>query len=413
MPEIPALTQEIGRTGAALRGVCGDGHRLYAAVATAKGTTVSVVAAQAGQGAAQGWQPDAAWHAELPGGGGPIACTGALVLVTSSARMRGEPGSLVVALDAATGAERWRASFDATEWALIAAIAPLADGGAVIGGSFGGTLRSGTQLVSSAGRADGFVARLGPDGQVAWLVRAGGAGADAVQGVAAAAGRIAIAGTFAAGAELGGHVLAPVDPRSPAADAFVAELDPATGGRRWSATYGGPGDDAVAGVAIDGAGRIVVAGTAPGPVHAGGADLTPRGAADGLVAWFQPTGEPGTAILVGGEDFDGLSGIAAAGERVVIAGFFSGTIPLGGRALTAGGGDDSYLAALDAGGAVTDAWQVGGEGREEIAALAAVPGGFVAGVTHSARAQIDGAPATLPAPADPASGAALVVRAVR
>ena len=48
---------------------------------------------------------------------------------------------------------------------------------------------------------------------------------------------------------------------------------------------------------------------------------------------------------------------------------------------------------------------------EEITALAAIPGGFVAGVAHTAAAQLDGT--ALRAPADPMSGAAILIRPVR
>ena len=402
VPDVAPVTIEIGRTGAALRGVAGDGKNLYAALAAGGKTSV------------QAWRPGPAWHVDLPGDGGPLALTSGTVLAASSTRMRGEPGSLVACLDAATGAERWRVAVDATGWALITSVAAAPDGGAVIGGAFGGTLRIAKKIVSSAGASDGFVARLSPAGDLVWLVRTGGAGADAVQGVAVAAsggGVVAIAGTFTAGADLAGVPLAASDERSPFGDGFVAELELATGARRWAQTFGGKVEDAVAGVAIAGDGHVAVAATARDAVHAGGADLVPHGAGDGLVAWFSPTGEADTAVLLGGEDFDGLDAIAPAGDRVVVGGFFSGAIELAGQKLSAGGGDDGFLAEIDASGAVREAWQVGGEGREEIAALAALPGGFVAGVTHTARAHVDAAP--LPAPSDPESGAALVVRAAR
>ena len=64
----------------------------------------------------------------------------------------------------------------------------------IVGGSFAGTLRIGERVIASAGGSDGFVARV-HEGQPVWLVRVGGAGADAVQGVAATKDRVAIAGT--------------------------------------------------------------------------------------------------------------------------------------------------------------------------------------------------------------------------
>jgi hypothetical protein len=53
-------------------------------------------------------------------------------------------------------------------------------------------------------------------------------------------------------------------------------------------------------------------------------------------------------------------------------------------------------------------WPISGDGREEITALAAIPGGFIAGVAHTAAARIGND--MLPSPTDPMSGAAIIVR---
>jgi hypothetical protein len=409
---IAAQTLEIGRARVVLSGVAGNGMMAFAALVTAQPARTTEIAAFP-----PGATPSApAWHTELDGGGGPLVVSGGMVVAAlggtgaaAGLALRGEPGAAVVALDAATGAVGWKLAIDATEWSVIAALA-AAGGGVLVGGSFAGTLRIGTRVVSSAGKADGFVARLTAAGGVAWLVRIGGPGADAVQGVAAAGDRIAIAGTFAAGADLLGQPLPPFDDRAPYADGFVAELD-ASGARRWAQTFGGKADDAVAGVAIDARGRIAVAATARETVHVGGADLVASGPADGLVAWWAPGGAAGPATLLGGVDFDGLRAITASGDHVLVAGFYSGALRLGARTLTAGGGDDAFVAELDASGSVVQAWPAGGDGREEITALAAVPGGFIAGIAHTAAATFGDA--ALPAPVDPLSGAAVVVRAVR
>jgi hypothetical protein len=116
-------------------------------------------------------------------------------------------------------------------------------------------------------------------------------------------------------------------------------------------------------------------------------------------------------VLLGGPDFDGARSIIATGDRIVVSGFFSGQIRLGARTFAAGGGDDSFIAALDASTAVTESWQVGGTGREEVTSLAPIPGGFVAGIAHTATADVAGE--SLPAPKDAMAGAAIVVRAVR
>ncbi|HEX3481743.1 MAG TPA: hypothetical protein VHT91_42315 [Kofleriaceae bacterium] len=454
---LSGATVEIGRTGSLLAGVASDGATVFAALTAqlaapqlaapatptspagdppaANATPTSPANPQPAANAAPGTAPTRVtapvttiealrpaggaapvWHTELPGYGGPLAIAGPQLVAVlggtgsvAGLALRGEPGAAVAALDAATGAPAWKLAVDSTEWAVIAAIAATGDGVA-IGGTFSGTLRIADRVVSSAGETDGFAARLTATGGVAWLIRVGGPGADAVHGVAAAGDKIALAGSFAPGAELLGEPLVSFDERSPRADGFVAELDPA-GARRWVQSFGGKADDAVAGAAIDAAGRIAIAATAIDTVHLGGSELTAAGPADGLVAWWGPGGTLLDAVLVGGPDFDGLRAIAPAGDRVVVAGFYAGSIRLGGRALTAGGGDDAFLAELDLAGTVVQAWPVGGEGREEITALAAIPGGFVAGVAHTARALLDGA--ALPAPADPMSGAAILIRPVR
>ena len=417
-PKVPPAADQTIAIEGAVRGVAGDGAMTFAAIADGNATGV-----RAYRGTA------AAWSASASGNAGPLAAGAKLVAVAGSIAsagvpaataastggpmralsVRGDPAAVVNAFDSATGAPKWTALFDSTEWAIATSIAAYGDG-FIIGGSFGGTLRVGAKVVSSAGGSDGFIARLGATGDVVWLVRMGGAGADAVQGVATRGTKLAIAGTFSAAAELGGAPLASFDERLPFGDAFAAELD-GNGTKLWIQTFGGRADDTVAGVAIDDRGNTIVAGSAHEVVHVGSAQLVTQGQSDGILVWYGERGEQGPAVLVGGLDFDGLRAITAVGDRVVAGGFFSGAIKLGDRALTAGGGDDSFIAAFDRNGTVAMVWHVGGEGREEIAALSSIPGGLVAGVAHTAKASIEDTP--LAAPKDPMAGGALIVRGMR
>src|SRR3569623_377849 len=171
-PVVPAAAPVTTEVGGPLRGLAGDGGSLVATV----GTRVTSRGAHV-------------WNEELaPGRGGTsasaaptaspspgvLAMADGLVYVGASAKLRGDPAAIVVALDAASGAERWRLPIDATGWSLITSVAPIADG-VVVGGSFQGTLRAVNTVVESAGQTDGFVARIGKDGSLAWLLRLGGA----------------------------------------------------------------------------------------------------------------------------------------------------------------------------------------------------------------------------------------------
>lgn len=403
---------EVGRPGRVLSGVAASDGRLYGALGAARPVAATTVVAYAGaSSASRAGSP--AWQAELAGFSGPLVAAGGVVIAAvggtgalGDVALRGDPGALLVALDAASGARKWQLLVDASEWVTIAAAAPCKDG-LVIGGTFSGTLRIADHVVSSAGRADGFVARVSSAGALQWLIRLGGGGGDGVTGVAAAGDRIAIAGTFTAGAEIGGEALIANDERSVHVDGFVAELE-GNGRRRWAQSFGGKQDETVAGVAIDASGKVAVAATVRDTVHVGGVELTARGASDGMVSWWLADGAAAAAVLIGGPEADSLRAIAALGDHVVVAGSFSGTLALGGRSLTAGGGDDAFLAELSATGAVVRGWSITGDGREEVTALAALPGGVVAGVAHTAAAHVEAD--ALPSPADPMAGAAIIVR---
>lgn len=416
-------TTEVGRAGSTLRAVASDGATSYVtfapagrAATTADGASAprtSLIEARRGG--------TVAWTASTEGTADELTIAGSLLVASvegsgtvavagpsaAAIELRGDPAAILAGFDRASGALRWRLAVDSTQWALVTSLAAI-DSDILVAGSFGGTLRIGKSVVSSAGGSDGFVARLTAAGELTWLVRLGGAGADSVQGVAAAGTRVAIAGTFSPGAELHGTPLPSIDDKVPFGDAFVAELDAKNGARRWAATFGSRADDAVAGVAIDAAGHVAVAATVHDAVRLGSSMLAGKGPGDGLVVWYGRDGELGDSALLGGSDFDGLRSIVAVGDRIVVGGFFSGSLELGGRALTAGGGDDAFVAALDASGTVVGSWHVGGAGREDIAGLGALPGGFVVGVVHTAAASVDDA--ALARPEDPASGAALAIR---
>jgi outer membrane protein assembly factor BamB len=387
VPAVTSSTFAVTHEGHSVRGVASDGERVYAAFAAkASGASSSTIEARSGD--------RTAWSAKLEGTAGELAVAGNVLAVALAARgdkLRGDPAGVVTALDRTTGRTRWQRPFESTEWVLITQLAAVGDD-VLVAGSFGGTLRVGAKVVTSGGGSDGFLARVGANGSLVWLVRMGGAGSDGVQGVAVSgepkASRIAIAGTFSLGADILGAPLASIDLKSPFGDAFVAEFD-GSGAARWTATFGSRGDDAVAGVAIDASGRVIVAANVHDVLSMAGSPLVPRGTGDGLVVWYGNGGELGASVLVGGNDFDGIRSIAAIGNEAIIGGFFSGTLQIADRTFTAGGGDDSFVAALDAAGTVTTAWQVGGSGREEITSLQAMPGGFVAGVAHTGDAAID------------------------
>lgn len=78
----------------------------------------------------------------------------------------------------------WARSFGGTGFDEIEALAIDAWGEVYVGGSFTTSIDVGGGAMASVGGADGYVARLGPDGEHRWSVSFGSAAGDAVRGVA-------------------------------------------------------------------------------------------------------------------------------------------------------------------------------------------------------------------------------------
>jgi hypothetical protein len=436
-PELPPFTDAIEAAGrCTVRGaaVAPDarvgvaiGHRAAITLAgtsipDAGGDTATIAMLDAG-GAKLGWSRS------IAAAPGPLAIAGDLVVAVvggagtialddKPVAVRGAPGALALGLDARTGATRWTQVLGATGWTTVASVAALPGGDVAIGGSFAGTLGVGDAVVTSAGASDGFVARLGPRGEVRFVVRVGGKGADTVAGVAALGDRIAVAGTFMGDVDLRGVPLAPVHADVPWPDGFVASLG-GDGRVAWARAFGSDEPDDVIGVAVTRSGRIAVAGTVRGVTYLGAGaasitagaveDWTGHGISDALVALWDASGEPVGSALLGGADYDGARAIAARGDEVVIGGWFAGAIELGGRSFQAGGGDDAFVAALDDNARVVRATALTGDGREDVSALGAAPVGWAAGVAFTTAAAFGDA--KLAAPAEPDGGCALIFRA--
>lgn len=335
------------------------------------------------------------WTRDVPADAGPVAATGDLVAVALAGvgpleglphGLRGEPGAALLGLGLADGARRWLTGIGATEWVVVRAVVPAGDGVAVAG-SFAGTLRVGDRVVTSAGGSDGFWARVGPDGAVRTLGRMGGTGADAIAGVAALPdGGLALAGTYADAAELGDLSLAALYPDVALGDGFVARLGP-DDAVVWARTWGGPAGDACAGVVAIGD-ELAFAGTGRGVVEVAGRRVDTAGNADGVVGFFDAAGAVRGAFAVGGDDYDGLTAIAAVGDEVAVAGWYSGTLRGPGGA-PAQGPDDPFVALVGADG-VHALLPVSAEGAAAIPALAGGPA-LVVAIDHTGRASFAGA----------------------
>jgi hypothetical protein len=154
-------------------------------------------------------------------------------------------------------------------------------GDVFIGGFFVGGASIGKAMVTGVGGVDGFVARLGSDGKLAWLRGLTGQGEETVRGIAVDDEADAyVVGSASPGAMLGEKTIL----NHGGVDGFLAKLDP-DGEPAWITSMGGAGDDRAYAVTL-GADAIYIGGTFNATAEIAGKKLTSRGGVDGFIAAF-------------------------------------------------------------------------------------------------------------------------------
>lgn len=234
-------------------------------------------------------------------------------------------------------------------------------------GDFKGQATFGTKTTIAKGSMDLFVSRLGPSGKFLWTETLGNVSATVHGGGVALdkGGNIYITGHFMGGLTIGTQSYN----ASGQQNMFVVKLDP-TGKALWSCTMkGGVGSQGY-GLAVDGLGQLLVAGTLYGTVTFQCATgktkvLSTLGVHDAYVARLTSAGALVWIRQAGGvgNDYGGRIAADGAGNSTV-AGVFSGTASFGSTTLTSKGQEDVYVARLDPSGTFVWASSAGGAGRE-------------------------------------------------
>lgn len=248
------------------------------------------------------------------------------------------------------GQHLWSLRAGDSQWQGGLGVAFDPEGNALVTGSFEGAIDLGGGPLQSAGQEDVFVAKLAPDGALLWAQRFGGPGRDEAYGVAVdAQGDLVVAGTFDGVIDFGGGPLLAVGGEL---DGFVAKLG-AQGGHVWSKRFGDDLIQVINDVAVTADGGAVLVGFGAGAIDFGGGPLATAGGGDAFAVKLDAAGAHVWSRVFGDSAEQGAFGVAVDGAGdVLVTGYMLGSIDLGaGSVLTTDAGDDIFVLKLDAAGA--------------------------------------------------------------
>lgn len=241
----------------------------------------------------------------------------------------------------------WAKTFGpSTQLAAGRAVAIDASGNVTVGGDFQTPIDLGGGAISTGGD---FVGKFGSSGSSLWSKGFGQTGSySSVQYLADdGSGGVIAAGPYTGTINCGGS---PLTNNGAVNALFVTHLD-ASGNHLWSKSFGdGTNTVQLQSIAHVGSGVLLV-GTYTTTVTFGGATITPSGTdtggdflavldlGSGAHKWSR--GLPSTLSLFGAVD---------GSQNIVLSGAFTGSVDLGGGALTSAGGLDMFVARMDPSG---------------------------------------------------------------
>lgn len=259
----------------------------------------------------------------------------------------GAGGAGVCAMpDPLTGSHLSSEGLGAAQSQSATALTMYPDGGLLLAVAFQGTLDLGGVALTSTGSHDVALIRRDAAGNVVWARSFGSPGVDSAGALAAdGAGSTVLSALVSGPVDLGTGVLTPVGPLA----AVIARLDP-SGDTVWARLVTGTAEVFPAGVAFDPSGDVVVGGSFKGTLELGDAPLVASGEADSFVAKLSAAGEPLWVHPVAGPGTDYVFDLAVDGQgRIDVAGAFYGSLDLGFGDVSSDG-QDAFALQLDGAG---------------------------------------------------------------
>ena len=247
----------------------------------------------------------------------------------------------------ATGKAQWAAAFGGLGIDAPRGLAIGADGSAYVGGyfdteiDFGGTIGKRTLEAGNDPKAkpsDAYLAKIGPDGKLAWVQTFGASRDDVINSVAMRGDTVVVAGNFLDTVKFGG-----LEKKSIGSDdAFNAAFD-TSGGIKWVWNFGGLNSDGANAIAPTPDGGWVFGGSFIDSASFGATTFKSRGGPDAMLVKLDGEGKLEWVKQFGGAYAETIQYVAVDGQgNIVVQGVFKDVSDWGGpQKLTAGGGSDN------------------------------------------------------------------------
>jgi hypothetical protein len=252
---------------------------------------------------------------------------------------------LYVAKLTTNGAHVWSKRFGelSNQNAKAATLDP--SGNLIIVGNLNGSIDFGGGMLTSAGFADVFVAKLTSAGAHVWSKRFGDSSDQNGAGVATdPQGNVILAGYYSGSIDFGGGTLTSAS----GSDVYLTKLSPA-GAHVWSKTFPGTSNQSANAVAVDPSGACAITGITTGSTDFGGGSGLPHaGGGDVYVAKYDANGNHLWSRAFG-------DGAAQAGKAIavdstgaaIITGIYLGPTDFGAGAIQTFGGEDLFIAKFE------------------------------------------------------------------
>lgn len=244
------------------------------------------------------------------------------------------------------------------------------EGNAYVAGLFTGTASLGANLTPTpAGGTNAFIAKLGRGADWLWgrNIPQSANGSLRINAVALDSARnVHVAGEFTGSATFGANVLTSAG----GTDSFVAKLHHTGTNWLWARSAGGTTNDSAQALAVTPSGQVFIAGQFTRTNVFGTTTLvSSNNTADVYVARLDAEGNWlwATAGRSAGANGIARALVVDASTNVYVAGEFATNLVLGGTTLISAGGQDMFVAKLDAGGAWLQARRAGGPSGNDFA----------------------------------------------